>query len=169
MSNAGNVGIAVAGRGPMEPPLWEIPGLVPRCPIIARTADRVIALGPIEVYLECVMMDLRVLLRPGSAAAGEELDLREALSHTVSGDGWPAFSVSVSDPETGDATSLHLDLRGGGSHRSSWHATYLAWPVPIGDLSIRAFWTPHGLDGTALVTASELRAARDSVQRLDPA
>lgn len=154
-----NFGLVSAGRGPIELPLRELPGLVPGIRLLAQTAEVVLAVGPIEVYSNCLMLTFRGLLRPGSSAADPE-EMQHLFRQLVEGVG-PTFSASSA------AQKLPLETSGGGSHNTTWRLTFLAGPVPTADLHLSATWPAHDLVGSVVVPHADLQAARAAVQRFD--
>ena len=56
-----------AGRrdGPLDPPAWEIPGLIPAERIVTRSDDIVVTVGPVRVYSTGVLLPFAVRFRPG--------------------------------------------------------------------------------------------------------
>jgi hypothetical protein len=180
-----SVSMVSAGRRddePLDPPAWEIPGLIPAERLVSRSDDVVVTVGPVRVHSTGVLVSFHVRFRPGrerGADAFHDELLRMLKGSRSAGadrlvlelryeDGSFLSNVDRSAVAEGSQPDAYLDLLDGGSHGPVWRFTFWVWPVPAGDVTVSAAWPECGVpQGETVLTGVELRAASDAVEPLD--
>lgn len=164
----------------LEPPSWEIPGLIPIERIVSRSNDIAISVGPVQVYTNGALLTLNVRFHPdvdaGSARVQTELmrllkqdptPSADRLSLRVDFDGQNRTNLDSTDGSMPSPAGPRLDVLSGGSQGSGWTLRYWVSPAPIDAITVQASW-PGFLVPIGEVTISRelLRASRDSIQQL---
>jgi len=158
----------------LEPPEWEIPGLLSGEHLVTRSKDIVISAGLIQVFSTGLMPTFFVRFRPGSTPpAVEEFHL--SVRSDVRGDRSPGPGDTLSlgalfsngspgEPE-GDIPTM--DLHAGATSPTFWRITYWIFPFPSDGLALSAKWPAHGIDyGRTNLARSDIRAARNAIEHL---
>jgi hypothetical protein len=174
--------IVSAGRHDdgLEPPSWEIPGLIPLERIVSRSDDIAISVGPIQVYTNGALLTLNVRFRPGMDAGSERVQAElmrllkqeptpsaDRLSLRVDFDGQVRTNLDSTDGSTPSPAGPRLDMLSGGSQGSSWTLRYWVSPAPIDAITVQASWPGFLVPiGEVTVPSALLRASRNSIQQL---
>jgi hypothetical protein len=160
--------------GQVEPPPWELPGLVPFERVVTRSEQVVISVGQVRVLSTGIQVTFEVRLANGlhedphyTEGLYELLTTRgrsEAHDRPVLGAGTLDTLV---DKQPGQPSGLRLDMRSGGGRGPIWHFTYWLSPAPAQDLTLHAAWPDHGVPaGEVTIMGQDLRDAYHVVQRL---
>jgi hypothetical protein len=160
--------------GMVEPPPWELPGLVPFEQVVTRSEQVVISVGQVRVFSTGVQVTFEVRLADGPH---QDPDYTEGLYEllTTRGrskpHGRPTLEAgslaTLVDKQSGQRSLPRLEMRSGGSRGPIWHFSYWLSPVPAEDVTLRAAWPNHGVPtGEVTITGQDLRDACDAIQRL---
>lgn len=174
--------IVSAGRpnDGLEPPSWEIPGLIPLERVITRSDNIAISVGPIQVYTNGALLILNVRFRSGVDAGSARVQTElmrllkqeptpsgDRLSLRVDFDGHVRTNLESTDGSTPLPASPRLDMLTGGSQGSGWTLRYWVSPAPIDAITVQASWPGfHVPTGEVTIPSELLRASRRSIQQL---
>lgn len=161
----------------LEPPTWQLPGLVAAERVVTRSNDVVISAGPLRVFTTGCLVTFYVRFRVGGRSPSSDMDelyrlikgqrflhdgqLTLAVRYTMSSSHSKLEEI-VADRTWTDDLSSHLISIAGGSHGGGrvWYLTYWLRPVPVGDVNLLAVWPARGVPrGGALYSKSEVRKA----------
>jgi hypothetical protein len=164
----------------LEPPSWEIPGLIPLERIVSRSDDIAITVGPIQVYTTGALLTLSVRFHSGMDAGRARVHTEllrllkqdptpsaDRLSMRVDFDGQVRTNLDSTDGFTPLPGRPRLDLLTGGSQGSTWTLRYWVSPAPIDAITVQASWPRFLVPiGEVAIPSELLRASRDSIQQL---
>jgi hypothetical protein len=164
---------AIDAHRRMSPPENEIPVVLSRAVLLARTADAALALTAIRVYSTGLYLELSVRVRPASRPAG---DVHELLWRH--GPGAPAvlFGVELADgtrlDNVGRSSAAHVVFQhaGGSGGGSSAEQSWWLHPLPpTGPLRFVVRSDELGIDETAVeLDGAEVHRAAEDVVSLWP-
>jgi hypothetical protein len=161
-----------------EPPAWEIPALLPRETIIARSDDVAISVGDVHVYSRGVLARFYVRFDPQreSSNPSELTDFTGQFQRLLDPTGLVLDIRAPDDEREGSprgaehARSIHTDLRGCRGNNYLWQLQYWAFPLPANGVVYSAQWSSRGVErGRVTVSAAEISTLLSSVQHLRPA
>jgi hypothetical protein len=157
-----------------EPPIWEIPAVLPREVIVARSDDIAISVGDLHVYSRGVLASVYVRFDPekGPSNPAELCDFTSDFQKILDPTGL-ILGVDAGEeppgsprPTTGPP-ALHLDLRGLDGNSYLWRLRYWAFPLPTHGVVYSAQWLSAGLPrGSADVSAAEVSTLLTQVKDL---
>ncbi|WP_328993879.1 hypothetical protein OG394_05885 [Kribbella sp. NBC_01245] len=174
--------IVSAGRHDdgLEPPSWEIPGLIALERIVSRSDDIAISVGPIQLYTTGALLTLNVRFHSGVDAGSARVHTEllkllkqdptpsaDRLSLRVDFDDQVRTNLDSTAGSTPSPRGPRLDLLSGGSQGSGWTLRYWVSPAPIAAITVQASWSGFVVPiGEVTIPTELLQAARDSIQQL---
>jgi hypothetical protein len=158
----------------LEPPPWELPGIVPLEQILTRSDDVVVSVGQIRVFSTGALVTFEIRLGKGCE---DDPDYTEDLYWLLTTRGRPPTpggpTLGVRAPDgaattaTGRPRRPNLDMRAGGSNGPIWRFTYWLSPTPLEDTTFVGAWPTRGIPaGAATISGEHLRTAHHGIQPL---
>lgn len=168
-----------AGRpddlGGLEPPPWELPGIVPIEQVVTRSDEVVMSVGQIRVFSTGALVTFEVRLGNNRE---DDPDYTEDLYWLLTNRGrsptptGPTLGVRTPGGTVATGTSSHavrpnLDFRAGGGNGPIWRFTYWLSPTPLEEITFVGAWPGRGVPaGEATICGEHLSTAHHAIQRL---